>query len=367
MSAPGFVAIGSGPAGVSAAETFRRRHRGIPVRILSSDPALPYAKPPLNKEFLEGDDTQLDLHSAGWFARNDIELNLGIAVEHIDLDAQEVVTAAGVRYRYWHLVLAPGSAAVPLTVPGGEAAQPLRTLGDAVALKMSARFAETAVVIGGGLIGCETAGCLAALGVSTTLVVPETAPLRRRFGAEVGRRVAEILADAGVRVVASTTVTAIADDRVMLATGESVRGDVVVAATGVRPDIRLAADAGLATERGRVVVDEHMRTGAQNVYAAGDVALAFNVTAGRRVVAEHWRDAAQQGRVAGSTAAGVAAVWDKVPGFTCRIGGFTLTYRGWGDGYESSVLAERADGFVVAYRRGGRTVGTLDVTANPAP
>ena len=366
MAAPGFLAIGSGPAGISAAETFRRRHPHIPVRILSSDPALPYAKPPLSKDFLGGGHTNLDLHSAGWFARHNIDLLLGVTVEHIDVDAQEVVTRGGARYPYWHLVVASGSAAVPLGVPGGDTAQPLRSFADAVALKMAARFADSAVVIGGGLIGCETASCLARLGLATTVVVPEDVPLHRRFGTDVGKRVADILADAGVRVVTGATVEAVGDTTVTLSSGDTMHGDVIVAATGVRPDIRLAAEAGLATRGGRVVVDQHMRTSVRNVYAAGDVTIAHNVAAGRPVIAEHWRDAAQQGLVAGLTAAGASAKWDKVPGFTCAIGQFELSYRGWGGSYGSSDLTERADGFFVTYRTAGRVVGTLDVTANPA-
>ncbi|MDT5243227.1 MAG: 3-phenylpropionate/trans-cinnamate dioxygenase ferredoxin reductase component, partial [Mycobacterium sp.] len=78
--APGFVAIGSGPAGLSAAETFRSKHPHIPVRILSTDPALPYAKPPLSKAYLSGREAKLDLHSAGWFPRHDVELLRGITV-----------------------------------------------------------------------------------------------------------------------------------------------------------------------------------------------------------------------------------------------------------------------------------------------
>jgi NADPH-dependent 2,4-dienoyl-CoA reductase/sulfur reductase-like enzyme len=362
MVAPGFLAIGSGPAGVSAAETFRGRHPHIPVRILSADPALPYAKPPLSKEYLGGGHTNLELHTAGWFDRHHIDLHLGVTVEHIDVDAQEVVTAGGARYPYWHLVLASGSAAVPLAVPGGDAAQPLRSFADAVALKMAARYASTAVVIGGGLIGCETASCLAGLGVATCMVVPEAAPLQRRFGVDVGARVTGMLVDAGVRVIPSTTVDAVDAAGVTLASGEAVPGDVVVAATGVRPDIRLATDAGLATRQGRVVVDEHMRTSVQNIYAAGDVTIAHNVAAGRPIVAEHWRDAAQQGLVAGLTAAGQPATWSKVPGFTCKIGKFTLTYRGWGSGYDEFELTEKGCGFAVAYRAGGRVVGTLDAT-----
>ena len=93
---------------------------------------------------------------------------------------------------------------------------------------------------------------------------------------------------------------------------QTVEADLVVAATGVRPDIRLAAAAGLKTHDGRIVVDEHMRTSVRNIYAAGDITLAHNVTAGRRIP-EHWRDAAQQGLVAGLTAAGFPSVVGQDP------------------------------------------------------
>ena len=365
MVAAGLVAIGSGPAGVSAAETFRARHRSIPVRILSSDPALPYAKPPLSKQFLCGRPADLDLHSEGWFERNRIELLRGVTVQRIDVDAQEVVTAGGARYPYWHLVIASGAAPVPPAVPGGPNAQPLRSFADAVALKMAARHAGTAVVIGAGLIGCEAAGCLAALGVATTLVAPEPVPLLRRFGVDVGERVVKMLFDAGVRFVGSADVTAVVESGVVLAGGENVDGDVVVAATGVRPDVRLAAEAGLSIRAGRIVVDEQMRTSARNIYAAGDVTLAYNVAAGRQVVSEHWRDAALQGRVAGLTAAGVSAQWDTASGFSCTIGTSRLAYRGWGGPYERCRVVDQRDGFVATYHDGGDIVGRLVATTSP--
>jgi NADPH-dependent 2,4-dienoyl-CoA reductase/sulfur reductase-like enzyme len=362
--APGFIAIGSGPAGLSAAETFRSKHPHIPVRILTSDPALPYAKPPLSKAYLCGRDAKLDLHSPGWFVRHNVDLIRGITVDHIDLADQEVVTAGGRRYPYWHLVLACGASPVPLTIPGAEAALSLRSFADAVVLRMAARNAESAVVIGAGLIGCEAAACLATRGVPTTMVAAEPVPLQRRFGTDVGDRVAKILNDNGVRFLGSTTVTAIDDTTVHLDTGATVEGDVVVSATGVRPDPHLAAQAGLETQDDRIIVNERMHTSARNVYAAGDVALAYNVTAGRRIRAEHWRDAAQQGRVAALSAAGYDAAWDKVPGFSCSIGESTLKYRGWGVEYEHSRLVEHRNGFTVWYEAGGEVVGVLSFNAD---
>jgi NADPH-dependent 2,4-dienoyl-CoA reductase/sulfur reductase-like enzyme len=151
---------------------------------------------------------------------------------------------------------------------------------------------------------------------------------------------------------------------VHLDTGGTLHGDVVVSATGVRPDPHLAEAVGLETEDGRIVVDEHMHTSALNVYAAGDVALAYNVTARRRIRAEHWRDAAQQGLIAGLSAAGHAAAWDKVPGFSCTVGGSTLKYCGWGTGYEHSRLVDHRNGFTVWYESGGEVVGMLSLNAD---
>jgi 3-phenylpropionate/trans-cinnamate dioxygenase ferredoxin reductase subunit len=150
---------------------------------------------------------------------------------------------------------------------------------------MAARSADSAVVIGGGLIGCEAAACLASRGVPTTMVAAEPVPLQRRFGVEAGDRVAKILSDNGIRFLESTTVTDIDNTHLHLDTGAVLEGDVVVSATGVRPDPHLAEAAGLDTQDGRIVVDEHMHTSVLNVYAAGDVALAYNVTAGRRIPA----------------------------------------------------------------------------------
>src|ERR1700738_2278545 len=171
--APGLIAIGSGPAGLSAAGPFPRKPPDIPVRILPPDPALPYAKPPLSKAYLCGREAKLDLHSPGWFVRHNVELVRGITVDHIDLARQEVVTAGGRRYPYWHLVLGCGANAVPLRVPGAAAALPRRHSAAAVTPRMAARSADPAVVIGGGLIACEAAACLAGRGVPTMMVAAE--------------------------------------------------------------------------------------------------------------------------------------------------------------------------------------------------
>lgn len=360
----GLIAVGSGPAGLSAAAAFRARHPHLRVQILTADPALPYAKPPLSKDFLCGRDLNVGLHSADWFDRRRLELVRGITVDHIELDSREVITRGGRRYPYWNLVLAPGATPVPLDVPGAEKALRLRSLADAVTIRMAALQARSAVVIGGGLIGCEAAACLAGSGIVTTMVAGEPVPLLRRFGLDAGERIAKLLSDCGVRFLGPARVIEVRDDGVTLDDGGSLDGDLVVAATGVRPDARLACAAGIRTSAGRIVVDEHMHTSAPNVFAAGDVALARNVTAHRPIPTEHWRDAADQGEIAGASAAGYPTAWAKVPGFHCAIGGARLKYRGWGIPYERSRLVDHRDGFTVWYEAGGEVVGVLSLNAD---
>jgi 3-phenylpropionate/trans-cinnamate dioxygenase ferredoxin reductase component len=250
-------------------------------------------------------------------------------------------------------------------VPGGQAALSLRSFADAVVLRMAANNSDSAVVVGGGLIGCEAASCLATRGVATTVVAPEPVPVHRRFGIEVGERVVKMLSDSDVRFVGCTRVAAVEDREVTLDTGGAIEAELVVSATGVRPDSRLAMAARLDTESERVVVDERMRTSALNVYAAGDVALAYNVTAGRRVPSEHWRDATQQGRIAGTVAAGYTAAWADVPEFACAIGKYDLTYRGWGTCYQNCFVVDDRDGFTATYQWGQDVVGVLTARANP--
>jgi 3-phenylpropionate/trans-cinnamate dioxygenase ferredoxin reductase component len=142
--------------------------------------------------------------------------------------------------------------------------------------------------------------------------------------------------------------------------GVSLATDLVLAATGITPQSALAERAGLAVQDGRIVVDAAMRTSVDGVYAAGDVARAFNTTAGRPVAVEHWQDADDQGAIAGANAAGgPAQEWDSVPGFWSDIGAATLKYHAWGDGFSRAHFRERGAGWTVWYESDGAVVGVL--------
>jgi NADPH-dependent 2,4-dienoyl-CoA reductase/sulfur reductase-like enzyme len=357
------IVIGSGPAGVGAAEAFRKRRADVPVRILTADTDEPYQRPPLSKEFLRGETDDVSLHPSAWFAERDLDVTKAAPVDAIDVQAH-TVTAAGRRYEYAHLILASGASPTPLPVPGGELALQLRSLQDAGRLRAAAQRAESAVVIGAGFIGCEAAASLALKGLSVTLVAPEKLPQEKRLGTAAGEKLVTLIEDAGARFSGGVCVKEIRAGAVVLDNGGTVTADLIVAATGVQPNSALAEAAGVPTEQSRIVVDAGMATRRPDVYAAGDVALAFNTTAGRAIVIEHWQDAADQGAVAGARAAGADAKWSSVPGFWTTIGDTTVKYHAWGDGYDDSRLIEHRDGFTVWYESGGATVAVLTCNAD---
>jgi len=362
MSDPGLIIVGSGPAGVSAAEAFRRHKAEPPVRILTADSALPYERPPLSKEFLRGETDDVALHPADWYAEQRVDL-VHARVETIDVDEQFVI-ADGQRHPYRALILACGSAPTPLPVPGGEHAYQLRSLADAQRLRSRSIEADSAVVIGAGFIGCEAAASLAMRGVSVTLVAPQASPQDKRLGAEAGERLRGLITAAGARYVGGVSVEDVNEERVRLDNGVTIDCDLVLAATGVRPQSDLAEAAGLDVTQSRVVVGADMRTSARDVFAAGDVALAFNPTAGRRIAIEHWQDADDQGATAGAVAAGADGQWDGVPGFWTTIGDATVKYHAWGDGYDRARLLDHEDGFTAWYERDGTAAGVLTYNAD---
>lgn len=363
MDNSGLIVIGSGPAGVAAAEAFREQDPDGSVLILTDDRHPPYERPPLSKDYLSGETDDVAMHPPEWFDDRRIELVLTRRVENIDVPARHI-TAGGVRYPYESVVLACGSGPSPLPVDGGQTALLLRSRADADQVRDAAKDARSAVVIGAGFIGCEAAASLAKQGLAVTLVAPDPVPHAKRLGVDAGERIKALLEESGVRYAGGSSVASISEAAVHLEDGTTVEGDLILAATGVAPRSELARTAGLALSHSRIVVRSDMRTSSRHVYAAGDVAFAYNVGAGRPIAVEHWQDATDQGTVAGTNAAGGSAKWTQVPGFWSTIGDTTLKYHAWGDGYERSRLQSRDGGFTVWYEAGGATVGALTCNAD---
>ena len=372
----GLLVIGSGPAGLAAARAYREHHGPGPVRIVTSDVDLPYNRPPLSKDFLRGETTEgeLALQDAGFYAEHDIDVRLGCPVVSLDTAARTVTLDGGTRLAWDKLVIATGGSPVALPIPGadGERVFQLRSLAHARDV-LAAAEASSAVVIGSGFIGCEVAASLRRRGLAVTLITNEDRPHQARLGDAAARRISGWLTAAGVALVLGAEITTLdhEDDgrvTVRMSGHEAVTADFVLIAAGMKPnaDVTGGVVTGggvtgeIGTAGGRIVVDAQLRTNRPDVFAAGDVAAAHNVTAGRQVVVEHWGDAETMGEIAGANAAGAGREWDSVPGFWSEIGEHTLMYAAWGDGFDDIRFVTHAGGgFTAWYLTDGHVVGVL--------
>jgi 3-phenylpropionate/trans-cinnamate dioxygenase ferredoxin reductase component len=360
------LAIGGGPAGMSAVRGYRDAGGEGAVAIVTDEYRMPYNRPPLTKELLRGEASEdgLPLEEEHWLARLDVGLIGGRAVA-IDSATRTVTLSGGRELRYRECVLATGAEPTRLPVPGADdpGVSVVRTLDHVRDLLVRLDSAGTKVaVIGSGFIGCEIASSLRMRGHPVTLISDEHAPNLARLGADAAAIIAGWLSEDGVELQLGAEVDGIerdGDELTVLAGEERISAGVVVMAAGVAPRSELAQFAAIALESGAIPVTAAMRSTREGVLAAGDVCLALNVTAGRALRVEHWGDALTQGEIAGRTAAGADAEWTAVPGFWSTIGSRTLKYAAWGDGFEQTQIERHGAGFTARYGQDGRLVGVL--------
>lgn len=366
-SATSVLIAGGGPAAFAAARAYRRAGGGGEVLLLTDDDRAPYRRPPLSKELLRGEagPEDLPLEDPSWYDRAGVEVRTGVRVAELDAAGRAVVTGDGARIGFSACLLALGAEPMRPPVPGADlpGVHVLRSARDALALRDAAVPGARVAVVGSGFIGCEAAASLSARGAEVTMLTTEQLPQEARLGTEVGRRIAAWLAAGGVVLLESREVRGIATDAggLRVDAGDArVAAELVLLATGARPRVAVAEVAGLSTSGGAVTTDAAMRTSADGVWCAGDLAVAMNTAAGRRLRVEHWGDALGQGEVAGRAMAGSVAQWDAVPGFWSTIAGHTLKHAAWGDGWDDVDVRENGDGaFTAWYLREGRVVGVL--------
>src|SRR5436190_2206755 len=298
MSEETFVIIGAALAGAKAAETLREEGFGGRVVLVGAEAELPYERPPLSKQYLTGEAERdsAHVHPREFYDEQRIEL-VQAEAKALDVVEHRVALHDGRELRYDRLLLATG--AVPRRPPleGIERARTLRTLADADALRAAFTAGATVAVIGGGWIGGEVAAAARSHGAEVVLIERAATPLEAVLGRELGTLFADLHSAHGVRVLSGTGVAAIGDASVRLSDGTEVACDHVVVGVGVAPATELAAAAELEVDDG-IVTDDHLRTSAPDVFAAGDVANAFHPRYGRHLRVEHWANALHQGPAA---------------------------------------------------------------------
>jgi len=325
------VIVGGGAAGHAAAETLRQEGYTGPITLLSADPAPPCDRPNLSKDYLAGtaDSDWIPLRPPGFYADHAIDLRLSTPVLAIEPAAHAVLLPNDVRLPYGRLLLATGAEPIRLDMAGASLphVHMLRTRADSDAMIARAATARRCVVVGASFIGLEVAASLRTRGLEVHVVAPEARPMERVMGAAIGDAVRAIHEQHGVSFHLGATVTAIAEDAVTLSTGEQLGADMVVVGIGVRASVALAAQAGLAVDRG-VTVDEFLQTSEPDIYAAGDIARWPDRLTGQRIRVEHWVVAERQGQVAAHNMLGRRHRFAAVPFFWSQHYDTTIAYVG---------------------------------------
>ena len=246
------------------------------------------------------------MHPADWYADHGVELHLDYVIESLDhVDADTIVLATGAR---------------PRPLPG---ATSFRTLDDSLALRAAAQDAETAVVIGGGFIGCEITASLTQLGVKVTQIVRDPMVFAPLEAPPLSEALHAVYREHGVDLRLEAT--------------EIPAADLTVAGIGVVPNVELAVAAGLQVQSG-VVVDERFATERPGVYAIGDVAEFFDPVFRRYRRIEHWSNAAYHGTTLGLILAGADERYDIVSAFFSEEFGRSFRLLGDAHGHDSTAL-----------------------------
>ncbi|MFB9262669.1 NAD(P)/FAD-dependent oxidoreductase [Bradyrhizobium erythrophlei] len=319
----GLVIIGASYAGVQAALGAREAGYSEPVTIVADEHSLPYERPPLSKAFLldKTREQKLVLRDEAFFASKEIDLLLGHRVIRIDRTARQVALVDGARLDFDKLVIATGSRARRISIPGAEldGVCYLRTVTDAIDLKARLGRAGEIVTVGGGFIGLEVASSAAKLGKKVTVIEAASRLLERAVSPVVSRFLLDAHAQAGVDVRLGETVISMTGDAgriagIDLGSGGRLRADLVVVGIGGIANDELASAAELKCANG-IVVDEHGRTEVPGIYAAGDCANHYNRFAEGWLRLESVQHAQDQGKSAGLAIADSHEPYDSVPRF----------------------------------------------------
>jgi len=365
------VIVGGGAAGSAAAETLRREGYDGKITVLSADDALPYDRPNLSKDYLAGtaQEDWIPLRGADFYERERIDVRLRARVGAIDVASRAVALTDGTRFSYDALLLATGANPVRLNVPGANSPKLhyLRTLDDSRALIAGTKDARRVAVIGASFIGLETAAALRERGLEVHVIGPQSRPLERVLGPELGDMIRSLHEQHGVIFHLGASAASLDERGVALTSGASIEADLVVAGIGVRPDVEIATKAGLAMDNG-VVVDRCLKTSAPAIFAAGDIARWPDPHSGAHIRVEHWVVAQRQGQTAARNILGHNEPFEAVPFFWSQHYDVAVRYVGHAERWdrieiEGDVAAHDAE---VSYFDGALRLAVATVSRDVA-
>jgi len=303
------VIIGAGPAGVSVVESLRAHDKQSHIVVLSSEPHPPYSPPAMIDHFITGSRAHL-WRSNDWPDKMSIEYHSGFTVKAVDPEIQQVQLENGENLAYDQLVIASGSR-LYAPLPGAElpGVYNFKSLSAAEELveKVKSGQARSAIIVGAGFIGIEIALLLRHLGVDVIQIEMLDQVMNAMLDTQTADFVVDIMRQRGIHVHLNTKATRFTGNGqatgVQLENGDILEADILIAATGVRPNLDFIKGSGIAHQWG-IAVDDHLRTSIPNVFAAGDVVEAADRLTGETYVHPIFPNAVEQGRLVGLNLAG---------------------------------------------------------------
>lgn len=367
-----FVILGAGAAGSIAAETLRQDGFQGRVVMISSEDTLPYDRPKMSKQYLAGDPEEAEpfiWRSQHFYDQHGIELRLGQAVTQVDPSQKSITFVDHSTLSYDSLLLVTGGKPRFLRVPGAELENifTLQSYKDAEQIIAAAKPGSQVVVIGSSFIGMEAAASLRERQLTVTVVSPDSVPLEKILGAELGKVFQQEHQRHGVSFRLQTKATQFEGEgkvkTVVLETGDRLPADLVVIGIGVQP----VTDYLTGVERNQdqsLSTNEHLQV-MEGLYAAGDIAQ-FPLD-GKPTRIEHWRLAAQHGRIAADNMSGKAVKFKGVPFFWTGQFELKLRYVGHAKTWEEVIvdgdLAELK--FIAYYIQNHQVVAVAGNQRNP--
>ena len=338
-----YIIIGNGIAANTAAENIRKIDRTGKILLFSRETYYFYYVPAL-PEYLSGEKQvqNITIHNEQWYNQNTIEIHLGTEITAVDAVQKTVTTGNGQMYAYDKLLLATGgySFIPPRKGVPADGIFALRTIDDANKIKERAQKSKKLVLIGGGLLGLEAGNSLRKLGIEVSVVEFFTRLLPRQMDGPGAALLQKQMEQMGFKFYLDARTREIIQEKggfvVCLEGGEKIPTDMVLVSAGVRPEVTLARSLGLEIDKG-VKVDDTMKTGLDDMYAAGDLI-------------EHrgrfygiWPASMEQGRVAGCCMAGKEMKYDgTVLSNTLKVVGIDLVAAGEidADGKMESIIIQ---------------------------
>ncbi|HET9102565.1 MAG TPA: FAD-dependent oxidoreductase [Solirubrobacteraceae bacterium] len=370
MSETTYVIVGASLAGAKAAEELRNQGFDGRVVLIGAEAELPYERPPLSKDYLRGESERekTRVQPEAFYREHQIELRTETTVTAIDPGAGRVTLEGSGELQFDRLLLTTGSEPRRLQIPGAELEDVhyLRTLADCEGLRERIETGGRLAVIGAGWIGSEVAASARQKGCAVTLIDPLQLPNERIFGREIGEFYRDVHAQHGIELLLGEGVESFEGDTsiqgVRTASGARVQCDFAVVGVGVVPRVALAQAAGLSLENG-IVVDGGLRSSADNVFAAGDVANAWHPFYERRIRVEHWANALNQGPAAARAMLGQDVSYDRIPYFFSDQYEVGMEYSGYATEWDEVIFRGDRDAgeFIAFWLQGGRVVAGMNV------